>query len=577
MFNNKGQSLISILIVLVVVGIITGGLYLYLSNQIPELPKLTEKGGEEQIVSDEKAVEPEGEKEEEITPSPKQESPGEGTIPSEGKPIIQKCTDGTLYGQCSATKPKYCDNGNLVEKASLCGCSSNYEISNNQCVIKTVCQNECASIGFKGCSDNGYQVCGNYNNDNCLEWGPVISCPAETSCMMGNCTAITTPRNDVEYWVVTFGTAKEEDVGLLGFNQFPSVLKDILIQHGWKEDYIKYFGGENATYANVITALDWLANNAGPSDIILFYSMTHGSSAGISLHDKFLEFTELAEKFDKIKYSGLAIIIDACHSGGAIPVLKKENRVIMTSTRSDEMGVNAVFSQRVLAALQGFGDIEGNNNGWVSAREAFNFAQTRYAGPQSWPWPQIQDDYPGELNILFLDGYWRYLDQFNMEKGKSSFTGSNYLGGDPLNDEVKIYAQSFKPNYPILTKAMLGVYFGNGNPGPLTVSVRKDLSGSDLTSATLNQNVIRFSSPELYEFDFPDIEVIPNETYYLIIEPSNLGRKDDYYNLWVDNVGSYPGGSYPKGTTFFKSISPSIPWTDISPVDLYFATFGKPK
>jgi hypothetical protein len=33
-----------------------------------------------------------------------------------------KCSDGTLYGKCSSTKPKYCDNGNLVDKCTQCGC-----------------------------------------------------------------------------------------------------------------------------------------------------------------------------------------------------------------------------------------------------------------------------------------------------------------------------------------------------------------------------------------------------------------------------------------------------------------------
>lgn len=33
-----------------------------------------------------------------------------------------KCTDGTVYGNCSAVKPFYCDNGSLVEKCSVCGC-----------------------------------------------------------------------------------------------------------------------------------------------------------------------------------------------------------------------------------------------------------------------------------------------------------------------------------------------------------------------------------------------------------------------------------------------------------------------
>lgn len=37
---------------------------------------------------------------------------------------VAKCTDGTQYGQCSATKPLYCDAGTLVSKCSVCGCPS---------------------------------------------------------------------------------------------------------------------------------------------------------------------------------------------------------------------------------------------------------------------------------------------------------------------------------------------------------------------------------------------------------------------------------------------------------------------
>jgi len=49
----------------------------------------------------------------------------------------QKCPDGTLYGQCSTNKPKYCDNGNLVERCSICGCPSDYYCneSNNLCIL----------------------------------------------------------------------------------------------------------------------------------------------------------------------------------------------------------------------------------------------------------------------------------------------------------------------------------------------------------------------------------------------------------------------------------------------------------
>jgi len=36
------------------------------------------------------------------------------------------CSDGTAYNQCSAEKPKYCVNGNLIDNCSICGCSSGY-------------------------------------------------------------------------------------------------------------------------------------------------------------------------------------------------------------------------------------------------------------------------------------------------------------------------------------------------------------------------------------------------------------------------------------------------------------------
>jgi len=47
------------------------------------------------------------------------------------------CSDGTPYDQCSQTKPKYCSNGNLIDKASSCGCPSGYEIANDQCIMIT--------------------------------------------------------------------------------------------------------------------------------------------------------------------------------------------------------------------------------------------------------------------------------------------------------------------------------------------------------------------------------------------------------------------------------------------------------
>jgi hypothetical protein len=62
----------------------------------------------------------------------------------------QKCSDGTLYGRCSTDKPKYCDNGNLIDKCNLCGCL----LGQNKCLGNGSCSQfsenvDCESKQYK--------------------------------------------------------------------------------------------------------------------------------------------------------------------------------------------------------------------------------------------------------------------------------------------------------------------------------------------------------------------------------------------------------------------------------------------
>ncbi|MDX9724183.1 MAG: peptidoglycan DD-metalloendopeptidase family protein, partial [Myxococcota bacterium] len=52
------------------------------------------------------------------------------------------------------------------------------------------CSDDCGA-GAKRCSgSNGYESCGNYDGDACLEWGGLTSCPANTSCSgAGDCVS----------------------------------------------------------------------------------------------------------------------------------------------------------------------------------------------------------------------------------------------------------------------------------------------------------------------------------------------------------------------------------------------------
>lgn len=44
------------------------------------------------------------------------------------------CGDGTLYNNCSLNKPYFCENGVLVEKASVCGCPEILTKNNDSCI-----------------------------------------------------------------------------------------------------------------------------------------------------------------------------------------------------------------------------------------------------------------------------------------------------------------------------------------------------------------------------------------------------------------------------------------------------------
>lgn len=44
------------------------------------------------------------------------------------------CNDGTPYNKCSKTNPYFCSNGNLIEKASVCGCEIGIAVRGDECV-----------------------------------------------------------------------------------------------------------------------------------------------------------------------------------------------------------------------------------------------------------------------------------------------------------------------------------------------------------------------------------------------------------------------------------------------------------
>lgn len=63
-------------------------------------------------------------------------------------------------------------------------CSADQTCSCGRCI--TGCVDECVQ-NSRQCAGDGYQVCGDTDDDPCLDWGPVIPCPVGEVCSDGVC------------------------------------------------------------------------------------------------------------------------------------------------------------------------------------------------------------------------------------------------------------------------------------------------------------------------------------------------------------------------------------------------------
>ena len=87
-----------------------------------------------------------------------------------------KCSDGSAAGNCSAIKPKFCNNGNFVYACATCGCPEG-----DICTINGLCSKLQCSDGttFNSCSNSKPQFCSEgILLNNCSKCG----CPAGLLC-----------------------------------------------------------------------------------------------------------------------------------------------------------------------------------------------------------------------------------------------------------------------------------------------------------------------------------------------------------------------------------------------------------
>ena len=113
----------------------------------------------------------------------------------------ETCSNGQCRDTCSdecAANSRDCEPGGFrscgdfddddcLEWSAVTPCDEGQVCSNGSCA--DTCSNECGPEGTRQCSGNGYQVCARPEGGACLAWGPVKACGDGETCSNGRCRA----------------------------------------------------------------------------------------------------------------------------------------------------------------------------------------------------------------------------------------------------------------------------------------------------------------------------------------------------------------------------------------------------
>jgi len=209
---------------------------------------------------------------------------------------------------------------------------------------------------------------------------------------------------EIEYYALIIGVET-----FAGGNMYPledkidddaiTMYNLLLNSSNWKEENIKMLLNENATKDKIKDEIEnWLGGLADENDIVLIYYTSHGWKTKLKdrrygnafiftynetdehrLEDRITD-KEFDSYVDKIKSKHIAIILGSCYSGRML-ALRQKGRVLLAAggkyffcgvDEDDSLG-GGIFTHFVKQGFKGVADL--NNDGWVTAEEAFRYAK----------------------------------------------------------------------------------------------------------------------------------------------------------------------------------------------------------
>ncbi len=116
---------------------------------------------------------------------------GEECVDGACKPIefVNECVEGSVMCTADGAGIRECQhlpNPGIWVWGDVKLCEVDETCSCGRC--RRNCLDECAE-GTPRCFGNGYQICGNHDSDDCMKWGPVNPCPDGQTCSNGFCSS----------------------------------------------------------------------------------------------------------------------------------------------------------------------------------------------------------------------------------------------------------------------------------------------------------------------------------------------------------------------------------------------------
>ncbi len=210
-----------------------------------------------------------------------------------------------------------------------------------------------------------------------------------------------------------------------------------LVKYGWDNGHIRLL--IRASYDDVENAMEWLASVDDGDDLDLVMWSSHGGGSSWGYGFKVVDGSSVTDRdlnkwLENCSAKGFCLVACTCQAEWAIDFLKDESRVIMTACSKNkgtwESGYikNEPFAYFLAEPTNDFWpqdgkpdgaltmkDLDTNHDGWVSAEEAFPYAQEKYVEYKNWVasrqgWdpddvgdPHIYDGFEGDFTITHVD------------------------------------------------------------------------------------------------------------------------------------------------------------------------------